>query len=221
MADTRNCPKCDTLMDYRLGEYECPSCGHTEGSAQSVGGVQSGRGLSGPGFQQPPPPPPGGNVPGMPGSRMGYQGSPLEPGYGGGGAGAGFDSLESEKNLYIYIRVGLWALLLIAMIVISATGAGMMAGTGVGGMMWAAVLVILLYALVDIGLLFFILKSDQTWAKYCCMGCMGLRLIGIIFSAVGLRRLRRLGPRPAEEPGLPSALGEPQDAFWLTIPLAF
>ncbi|MCA9579704.1 MAG: hypothetical protein KC668_29960 [Myxococcales bacterium] len=46
-------------------------------------------------------------------------------------------------------------------------------------------------------------------------------LIGIIFSAVGLRRLRRLGSRPAEEPGLPSALGEPQDAFWLTIPLAF
>jgi len=30
MAENRNCPECNTMMEYRLGMYECPSCAHTE-----------------------------------------------------------------------------------------------------------------------------------------------------------------------------------------------
>ncbi|MEZ4327434.1 MAG: hypothetical protein R3B40_19600 [Polyangiales bacterium] len=63
--------------------------------------------------------------------------------------------------------------------------------------------------------------TPGTKAAAALMAIVPPALIGVIFSAVGLRRLRRLGSRPAEELGLPSALGEPQDGFWLTFPLQF
>ncbi len=171
MVDTRNCPKCDTLMDYRLGEYECPSCGHTESGAQAVSGVPSGRSTSGPGLIAPPPPPPGAPAPGMPGSYFGGQTSNTFDPFGGGGAG--FSSLESEKNLFIYINAGIYGLICLGCL---------FAVFAVGPEMLIALVAVLVGAAIQIGILIFILKSDQMWAKYCCMGCMGLRLIGVLFT---------------------------------------
>ena len=171
MAEPRSCPKCDTLMEYRLGEYECRSCGHTESGVLAVSGVPSGRTTSGPGLLIPPPPPPGAPAPGMPGSYFGNQTKDTFDPFGGGGAG--FGSLESEKNLFIYINAGIYGLICLAVLV---------SVFAVGPEMLLVLVMLLIGAAIQIGILFFILKSDQMWAKYCCMGCMGLRLLGVLFT---------------------------------------
>lgn len=167
MAEQRNCPKCDTPMDYRLGEYECPSCGHTEGGAQ-IKQPSGGRTTSGPGLITPPPPPPLTPGPGMPGSSFGMRGGPADS-YGSGRN----DSLDWEKNLFIYINVAAYGLICL----------GLLFSAFIVGMEMLAVMVgVLVAAAIQIAILVFILKGDQMWAKYCCMGCMGLRLLGVLFS---------------------------------------
>ena len=48
MTESRQCPNCSTTMEYRLGEYQCPSCEHTEKAE-----ILSGPATSGPGLRQP------------------------------------------------------------------------------------------------------------------------------------------------------------------------
>ena len=47
--DKRQCPKCSTTMEYRLGELECPDCGHAEPARLPEANPKA----SGPGFQRP------------------------------------------------------------------------------------------------------------------------------------------------------------------------
>ncbi|MCB1221769.1 MAG: hypothetical protein H7A35_14220 [Planctomycetales bacterium] len=171
MAETRNCPQCDMMMDYRLGEYECPSCGHRESSKPAEAPAEQ-RKASGPGFKATPPPPPGMQVPGMPGSSMGgYHGSPIEPQPRQKDPG-----LEMEKKgiLAYYVLQNLiilsWAY--------SSPGSAL--ADRVGFMFLMALPLILGFVL-----LFFILQTDQDWLRYTCMGCIGLGILLNIYTLVG------------------------------------
>ncbi|MEZ5339019.1 MAG: hypothetical protein R3F46_12270 [bacterium] len=177
MADNRNCPKCDTLMEYRLGEYECPGCGHTEGSAQSVSGVHSGRGLSGPGFQEPVYPP--GQTP--PASQGGYRGYPEEaPRH-----GLISDGLSQEK----WFIIGFYIFQYLLMGAMAASGPRA-ADFGGAGVIFTSMLVI---SLIGAGILFFVLHSNQSWLKFCCMGCVGIGLISQIFTLFAPGAMRSSG----------------------------
>ena len=160
----KSCPECGSTMEVRLGMAECPSCGHNEDSLATPISKSSG-----PGFQQqdstykPP-------SPGMPGSILGGMGSHGSDSPGSGGV---TDSLETEKNLFIGINIALYAL---------AAFSILLSTLSMGSEAWIAFFGVILGAGVNILILLFVLKSDQSWAKYCCMGCTGLRLAGILFT---------------------------------------
>jgi hypothetical protein len=46
MAERRYCKKCQTEMDFRLGQYECPDCGYTEVPQAEAPAAPQPRGLS-------------------------------------------------------------------------------------------------------------------------------------------------------------------------------
>jgi len=47
-TQAKTCPKCSSVMDYRLGVYDCPQCGHTEAKPSE----QQQRNTAGPGFRK-------------------------------------------------------------------------------------------------------------------------------------------------------------------------
>lgn len=168
MAESRNCPQCDSMMDYRLGEYECPSCGHRE-PAQAVAPKQDARGPSGPGLLRIPPPPPGTVVPGMPGS-YGYQAQQEEAG--GRIRDAGLEAEKKYILVYLfcyYLLIGIWGA--------NAPMNYMFDGA-------AFFFVMLFSALAGCGVLYFTLHSDQSWVKYSCMGCVGLGAISNLITLI-------------------------------------
>ena len=46
----KTCPKCSSVMDYRLGVYDCPQCGHHEAKQIEIDPRE--RRASGPGFKR-------------------------------------------------------------------------------------------------------------------------------------------------------------------------
>jgi hypothetical protein len=175
-AEKRNCPQCNTVMSYRLGEYECPSCGHSEIAApqkqeadygRPSDSVNRARLITPPGA---PPPPSGGyNLGGQPPADM-Y--SPETRRASGG-------TLLMEKNIYMGIQAVATILILVLLLIASAAmgdmgGGGAVAAMGFSGFIGAA---------IGLGLLYWVLYGDTVWLKWACLGCQS---IGLVIAFVGL-----------------------------------
>lgn len=187
-------------MNMRLGSYECVNCGHEEEPPPPEPEPQQDR--HGPGFrretwqqpaasqpgQVPPPPAPG---------TVFTPGAAPAPGL-YGGLDTNYEAhpgLQTEKVIFMAIQAVGWLVLCIALgalmsydmpVEVSGMMGPMLAGFIIGG-------------LIALGLYWFVLFSDQVWAKYCCGGCIAVSLLlslpGMFLAA------------PATSYGMPGASG--------------
>ena len=183
MAEEKFCPQCNTKMDYRLGVYECPSCGHTEERAATPAAEQK---ASGPGFrpepwQQAQQQRASGPVP-APGSIQAPSMAPLAgPAGGTGDYYNPYPTLYTEKIVFFSLQVIGWVVNGIMVLVFSSmlstmgpgTGAGADLGVGTG----AIILLAVIMGAISLGLWYLVLFTEQLWAKYCCGGCLVLLVL--------------------------------------------
>lgn len=149
-------------MSFRLGQYECSSCGHTESTlAEPIAKLSTRRSLGGSDSDK-------SHVAGnqhynVTGTVYGAAESPsgsservLNPG------------LELEKKLLMLLYIitmlmnGIWA-----------SQSGLRFYFDAAGV----VVFYIASALIGLAILYFVLQSDQTWLKYGCMGCAGLNVL--------------------------------------------
>ena len=160
MSDkSRSCPKCQAAMDFRLGEFDCPNCGHSESAAQP----KAERKGSGPGFRSEqqwgggqaippsaPPPPTTGTVYSPEVSHSFGSEETALPKY--------HSSLQTEKHVYLALAV-LGSLS-------SAFGSTSGLGLGGGAMAFGGSI---FSSLIGLFVLAFVLYGSELWAKNCCM----------------------------------------------------
>jgi hypothetical protein len=171
-----SCPQCGTALRMRLGELECPACGHVQPAAggaaareksQDHGGVHRVKLLNLPSSAP---------APGDPGLPY-YGASSWESSV---GADAGYvpatDTLHREKVIYFAIEIGLM-LLAAASSLFPDTPGG--AETGVYEFFGS-----LFGAGFDLLLLWFVLFSDVSCLKWGCLISTGLNVIGVLIIAV-------------------------------------
>jgi hypothetical protein len=150
-------------MSFRLGQYECGSCGHIESTlAEPIAKMSTRASLGGSDSKL-------GKVPhavtgtvyGTSDSSQSMQETVLNP------------SLELEKKLlmlfYIFLMLmnGTWA-----------SHSDLRFYFEVAGV----VIFYIVAALIGLAVLFIVLKSDQAWLKYGCMGCSGLSAVSQFIS---------------------------------------
>jgi len=177
--ETKTCPKCSSVMDFRLGEYTCGQCGHTE--AKQIEQQQQQPKASGPGFrrEQPwdkaqssmhspgaAPPPPSGTT-----YQPGATGAPYEQAYGASQEYS--DPLQMEKTIYFWIVVV--SNILVGILNMIGQSA---AGGGASGFFAMAI-----GTLIGIGILYWVLFGETIWAKWCCLGCSAIELFFLLFVA--------------------------------------
>jgi hypothetical protein len=190
-------------MSFRLGEYECASCGQRlaavppeESRQPTFGQSSSGQRSAAPGrFQnssgtvlgrdastyggggwtpgQAPPPP-------APGSAYSLGGVPPSTLYGTGreDSSPGSSSLAIEKHIYFGIQVVSTLLSLFVMPsmmeqMLSAAGGPAMPGVATAGIASG-----IIGSIIGLGLIAFVLYGEQIWAKWCCGVVMVLGLLG-------------------------------------------
>ena len=180
----RNCPQCRAAMDFRLGQFECPSCGHTELIEQPTQEEKS----SGPGFKReqqwggsggrtnvPPgvaPPPAAGTVFSSESSHTFGREDSTPPKY--------HSSLQTEKHIYFGLNV-LGHLVNIGGVGSSMGQDGAAAGFGV----------VFTGAIVGNLLLAYVLYGSELWPKQCCMGCTGFQVLAYLGSLFFIGTLQR------------------------------
>ncbi|MBN2082759.1 hypothetical protein JW859_11225 [bacterium] len=177
MADERFCPQCNVKMDYRLGVYECPGCGHTE---ERVVKPAEERSPSGPGFRkeawhQPAHlnQPSTGQVPSP--NQLYSPGQAPSAQQSGYAADSGkYPTLGTEKKILFGIQAGCALLQIITVLVI-----GMMAS--VAGDLAPNLVGEILGAIIGLGVLWYVLFNAEVWMKRACIGCQGCNLIGGVF----------------------------------------
>lgn len=191
------CPQCGSQMLFRLGEYECAQCGHRQSAVQP----KEERASSGPGFRKEQW---GGGSSSASSYGGGYSpqgqprgGSPVSapppPGSGLYNYASNYssvetvsypDSLQTEKYVYFGIHVVsslfLAASVIFAIVALNTMDASVSSQANTPEMFLAVPILIgmIIFAiLLKIGLLWFVLFSDQTWAKWTCSGCTILGLL--------------------------------------------
>lgn len=199
MSDkSRSCPKCHTAMDFRLGEFNCPNCGHTELAAQPKQERQSsGPGIRGEqqwgGGQAIPPsvPPP----PDTPGVTWGQprSGAHLEPSAQFSPQGGSVDSLIIEKYIYFAIH-------LVAGIIFT-----IMAAFGIanfmpfpGGTLTAVIVGLIFAEAIQLGIIWFVLFGSAIWSKWCCGGCAVIGVLGGLGTALGISNAAQASSGPGD-----------------------
>ena len=152
MSDkSRSCPKCKAAMDFRLGQFDCPNCGHTELAEQP----QAQPRTSGPGFQPLLSGDPTGstaNAGALAGGTLYDQNASLT-----GPGAARKDSLDREKSGFFWIIVGAEVLPLPLMLL-----AGLADTDG------SMLLVALIYAVViaiRLSIMHWVIMGDSVWVK--------------------------------------------------------
>ena len=174
LMELRNCPKCSTSMDFRLGEFDCPSCGYKEPAdkkAQQEQPAQSGPGFkqqwtqpgrSSPGTSPPPPPAPGTMY--QPGQQL------TDTPYGPPAFESDrFKSLHTEKNVCFG--------LIVASSFFHIIGALFALGNEPLGGIFG--LFIILFSLF---LWWFVLYGTAVWSKYCCLIIL---VFGLVSNLIG------------------------------------
>lgn len=192
MAEPRNCPKCGTQMNFRLGEYECPQCGHYEAQIKEA---QQRDETSGPGFKQPWQPGgtrPGAVVPPPPASGTIFQpGQQIRTGPGGSTVIGGAPQFElyPSLNMEMGIYFGLHVAVTVAIIIVAFAFGGMFAGLSSSFNMSAihALLgFLVLVFLVRLSVIWFVLYGSVIWVKWCCGGCTLIGILGAIPSILAV-----------------------------------
>lgn len=187
MAESKACPKCGTVMDFRLGMYECPQCGHDEEpskpepTSQSSGpGLrreawhrsQPGTGAQAPGAGQPPLPGQS-HVP-SPGTLY-TPGAAPPPGLYGDEAGARVSkhsTLETEKGVYFGINVALVCLGIIGAFIMVVSGEPSAVANLFGQVIGGA---------IGLGILYWIFHGASANMKLTCAGCSAFVLMMMVF----------------------------------------
>jgi hypothetical protein len=196
VGQTKHCPQCGSTMQFRLGEQECPSCGHVETAPpapavveqekpQDWGGIKRAKLLNVPPTTAPPP----SSVLNRDPSELYGQGGS----YGGSLYGAADSpapaensSLQMEKHIYFGLQVAGSLLTIIALI---AAGSMLSALDGMpdrgalgfasGGVFIASTII---GSLIGVLLMWFVLYGTVIWVKWTCLGCVGL---STIFALIG------------------------------------
>jgi hypothetical protein len=183
---TKNCPQCGTSMDFRLGVYECPQCGHEEEDKAQPEATAAA--TSGPGFRkeawrrpesasqpgQVPPPQSIGTIytPGAapPPGLYSEPSRSREPN----------SSLHTEKVVYFSLQaIGFVLLYILVAFALTMLGPVPDVDFNLGLGIFFSIITNLIY----MGLLWFVLFGDQVWAKYCCGGCV---LLSLLISVPGM-----------------------------------
>lgn len=182
-AKTKTCPQCGTMMDFRLGTFECPQCGHTEEGEKPP--EAKGAASTGPGFRkeawhrsatpttgqpgQVPPPQSAGTIytPGAappPGLYGGYESTATASKY---------PTLETEKKIVFGIQAGCSAIEIILILIagIAAEAGGAAALNFIGNLIGFG---------IGIWILWYVLFEAQLWMKRACCAWQGCSLIGVI-----------------------------------------
>lgn len=170
-GEKRNCQKCGAAMAWRLGRWECPACSFIEEPPppeaprrQGGGGWQSSSG--GTQSWQAPPPPPAGSPSSGPSLYSFDTGLPARE--------RQTDSLSLEKAIFM----GLVGLSSIAMVVLMAAGEAALHSIGMGS--GALIIGGIIGVLIQLALYYWVLYGEEAWAKWTCLGCQGLGLLGIL-----------------------------------------
>ncbi len=196
------CPQCGAAMSFRLGEFECESCGYIEpvvkpqeqrgtgpgfrreqwGGGTAFPSSHGGGNYSLPGQYQgtpaaPPPPPPGSTFYG----QNNIYGSPYES-----APPPNTGSLDIEKKIYFGLQVAS-NLFLAVMLIIGAGFASSAAGMRElaeldvpPGVIPGIVVIVVIAQFLGLALSWFVLFSDQTWIKWTCGGCTALSLLFVL-----------------------------------------
>jgi hypothetical protein len=201
-----HCVKCGEVLDYRLGQYECPGCGHTQLAAPpavQASRPQAGAGSWDPGAQYRQAPPAAAPPPYAPG---GYSagGRPGGPPF--GPAAAAPDPLRQEKLIFLGVHgaIVLWGILGIAGVlgggwsgppnpdelVVNEAAREMsaMAGGLIGWVLAAGTLLL-----------------RETWLEWTCLSCTGCGVlggIGVLALAGGVLAQAGLGGPALAQSGL-------------------
>jgi hypothetical protein len=169
MAEAKNCPQCGSTMNFRLGTYECPQCGHS-GTGPPAGEAPAAAGRVGQRREswQPDQPLRGTPAAAPPEARQELEIDPLARPVGERPSG-----LELEKRIYFGITA--------AITIVGALGSIFSSITGGGSLPW--LLSSLFWDAVGLFLLAYVLFSGEAWARGCCAVLVALELIALIGGA--------------------------------------
>lgn len=177
MSDqSRSCPKCHEAMDFRLGEFDCPNCGHTESAAKPKAQSKG----SGPGFRSEqqwggstgkpnvPPrvaPPATGTVYSPEESHTFGKEESRSP--------KPHSSLQTEKHVYFGITV-LGSLV------------NVLSSTFSHGLGWSVMGILenLFWAFIGLAVLAFVFFGSELWAKQCCMWWTVFQIVLVLGSFI-------------------------------------
>lgn len=156
--ETQQCPRCGSVLDYRLGQYECPGCGHTQLEATPA---RSAAGL-----------PPGPAQAADFNTPVGYSPPPVED---------FADPRRAEKFAHIWAQgAGYAVLLLVLASDANVAGYEVMNERGRG---WALG-VMMLIAPLAVGTIWLSLFARERWLKWLCAGCAGCMTLRIASNAM-------------------------------------